>query len=283
MQSLSLGLAFSVLVPPARSLLSEFYNRRVRSFAGSTSPLVLAILALAIARTGGAGVVTDRTSRVVPITAGTPIRIDATIADVTITGSARPEVRIDVERRVPARDDLSKLPVTINESRDGVRVSVVQDHDARNPESRAVIAIAVPPEAVLESVRVFEGSVKLADLRGTCDVDLRRGTIDGERLAGRIRLESGLGGIEVRDSELTPGGAMRLRVFNGPVRVRFARPPANGRILAVTLNGAITSEIPLTMKDRFGPRFGESTLGSGDPVLSADVVKGDISLSVRKR
>jgi len=36
------------------------------------------------------------------------------------------------------------------------------------------------------------------------------------------------------------------------------------------------------MKDRFGPRFGESTIGSGDPVLSADVVKGDISLTLAK-
>jgi len=38
---------------------------------------------------------------------------------------------------------------------------------------------------------------------------------------------------------------MRLRVFNGPLRVRFARQPLNARILAVTLNGAISSEIEL--------------------------------------
>ena len=55
---------------------------------------------------------------------------------------------------------------------------------------------------------------------------------------------------------------MRLRVFNGPLRVRFAKPPANARILAVTFNGRLTSDIPLTMKDAFGPRFGETTLGT---------------------
>jgi len=76
---------------------------------------------------------------------------------------------------------------------------------------------------------------------------------------------------------------MRLRVFNGPLRVRFPRPPADARILALTLNGSIKSDIPLAMKDRIGPRFGESTLGSGDPVLSLDVVKGDISVMVDKR
>ena len=95
-----------------------------------------------------------------------------------------------------------------------------------------------------------------------------------------MRLEAGIGSLDLRQAELTPGGMMRLRVFNGPLRVRFARPPSSGRILAVTLNGTITSDVPLTMKDRFGPRFGETTIGSGDPVMSVDVVKGDITIKV---
>ena len=58
--------------------------------------------------------------------------------------------------------------------------------------------------------------------------------------------------------------------------------PENARILAVTLNGQIRSDIPLTMKDQFGPRFGETTLGNGEPVMSLDVVKGDIAISVAR-
>ncbi len=115
-----------------------------------------------------------------------------------------------------------------------------------------------------------------------CDVDVWRGAIEASGVAGRVRLESGIGSIDVTDAALTPGGMMRLRVFNGPLRVRFARPPANARILAVTFNGTITSDIPLTMKDQFGPRFGETTLGSGDPVMSIDVVTGDITIAIEK-
>ena len=268
----------------------EIYNRPV-GFAGCASAKALAgrsayaaatLLLTATLPVHGAGV-SDRTSRVLPMAAGTPIRIDATVADVVITGSLRHDLRVDVERRVPGRDDLAHLPVTIDSAPDGVHIAVVQERDARSPDLKAIITIAAPADADLRSVRVFEGSVRLTNLTRACDVDLRRGAIDADRLAGRIRLESGLGGIEVRDSELTPGGVMRLRVFNGPLRVRFARRPANARILAVTLNGAIASEIPLTIKDQFGPRFGESTLGSGNPLLSADVVKGDITLSVAKR
>ena len=241
-----------------------------------------ALLLLALVPVRGAAVVSDRTARVMPIAAGTPIRIDATVADVVITGSARTDLRIEVERRVPGRDDLARLPVTIDSGAGGVRIAALQEHDARNADLKAIITIAAPVDADLRSVRVFEGSVRLTNLQRACDVELRRGVIDGDRLAGRIRLESGLGGIEVRDSELTTDGVMRLRVFNGPLRVRFARQPTNARILAVTLNGAIASEIPLTVKDQFGPRFGESTLGTGNPLLSADVVKGDITFSVMK-
>ena len=133
---------------------------------------------------------------------------------------------------------------------------------------------------MFQAIRVFEGRVRLTNLRSACDVDLRRGAVEASALAGRIRLESGIGSIDVRDSELTPGGMMRLRVFNGPLRVRFPRMPASARVLAVTLRGTLTSDIPLTTKDQFGPRFGEATIGAGEPVLSMDVVNGDIAIRV---
>jgi hypothetical protein len=247
----------------------------VRRFAAAA----VALFAL-VRPTVGAGDVTDRTSRV--LAAGAPIAIDATIADVTITGSNRSDVQIEVERRAPARSDLARFPVTIDARPDRIRVAVVQERDGRDAALKSTVTIAAPIRSVLDAVRVFEGRVRLTNVKGACDVDVRRGAIDGTGLAGRVRLESGIGGVDLRNPDLTAGGMMRLRVFNGPLRVRFAQTPVNGRILAVTLNGAIKSDIPLAMKDQFGPRFGESTLGSGDPVLSMDVVKGDISLTVGK-
>ena len=222
----------------------------------------------------------DRLTRVVPISAGTPISVDATIATVTLTGSPRSDVRIEIVRRAPSAADLGRFPATIDARPDGLHIAVVQADDGRDAELSAEIAIEAPADAIVKALRVFEGRVRLVGLRAACNVDLRRGAIEASRLAGRIRLEAGIGGVDVRDSDLTPGGMMRLRVFNGPLHVRFARAPENVRVLALVFNGALTSDIPLTTKDRFGPRFGETTLGTGDPVLSLDVVKGDIAISV---
>ena len=50
----------------------------------------------------------------------------------------------------------------------------------------------------------------------------------------------------------------------------------DARVLALALNGTIKSSIPLTVKDKWGPRWGEATLGAGEPVISIDVITGAI-------
>ena len=241
---------------------------------------VACLVAIALTPVFGAADAVDRLSRTMSLVATGAILVDATIADLTITAADRPDVQIDIERHAPVRADFARFPAAIDPTDAGLHVSVVQGADARDARLKATITITAPAAAVFPSVRVFEGHVRISNVRSAADVDIERGTIEATRLAGRVRLESQMGGIDVRDAELTPNGMLRLRVFNGPLRVRFGRPPANARILAVTLNGGITSDIPLAMKDRFGPRFGETTIGTGDPVLSMDVVKGDIAVSV---
>ena len=49
--------------------------------------------------------------------------------------------------------------------------------------------------------------------------------------------------------------------------------------MALALNGTIQSTIPLTVKDAWGPRWSEATLGRGEPVISLDVVNGTIQLT----
>jgi len=228
--------------------------------------------------------VTDRIVRSVALPASRAVRVDATVADLTILGSNRSDVSVEIVRRAPTAADFAKYPVSIEQTADELRIRAVQAHegnDGRDAALRSEIVVRAPATARFHAVRVFEGRVRVSGLTDACDVDIRRGPIEAASLAGRIRLESGIGGVDVKDSTLTPGGMMRLRVFNGPLRVRFARPPASARILAVTLNGTIRSDIPLGMKDKFGPRFGEATLGAGDPVMSLDVVKGDITILVR--
>ena len=93
------------------------------------------------------------------------------------------------------------------------------------------------------------------------------GLIDGVTLAAprsSVFIESGDGGKAINAGG--DGGILR--------NVRGA-----ARILALALNGQITSSIPLTMRDTWGPRWGETTLGKGEPVISLDVVTGSIAIT----
>ncbi|HEY7290736.1 MAG TPA: hypothetical protein VH583_12945 [Vicinamibacterales bacterium] len=225
----------------------------------------------------------DRVARTLPLPPGRAVRVEATIADVTIVGSDRPDLAVEIMRRAPTSSDLARYPVVIDSSDDVVRIAAVQTNDGRDARLKTEMVIRAPSAARLDAVRVFEGRVRLSDLTAACDVDIQRGNIEANALSGRVRLESGVGSVALTDAALVAGGMLRLRTFNGPVRLQFARPPDNARILALTFNGVITSDIPLSLRDTFGPRFGETTIGTGDPVVSIDAVKGDIAISVDRR
>jgi hypothetical protein len=97
-------------------------------------------------------------------------------------------------------------------------------------------------------------------------------------LSGTLRLETGIGSIVLNRTRLSLNGLLRLRTFNGDVRLTLAERPPDARILALALNGTIRSDIPLTTKDTWGPRWSETTLGRGEPVISLDVVTGTIEI-----
>ena len=76
-------------------------------------PLIAALISCASVATGTAET-RDRVTRVLPFEPGVPIRVDASIADVTITGSNRPDVLVDVVRRElsqPGQQLAHSLPI----------------------------------------------------------------------------------------------------------------------------------------------------------------------------
>jgi hypothetical protein len=86
----------------------------------------------------------------------------------------------------------------------------------------------------------------------------------------------------VERGSLSRDGLIRLRTFNGDVALELASRPEHARVLALSMGGSIDSEIPLTRRERWGPRWAEATIGDGEPVISVDVVNGNIAITVAK-
>jgi hypothetical protein len=205
---------------------------------------------------------------------GASISVESTVGDVEIRGWDKRDLAIEID--APAA-----LEPRVDEAPTMVRISAVQPGGAMDRSVRTRIVIRTPADATFEAVRLLDGRLTLEALSGAVNADVRQGSIEATRVGGRLRLETGFGDVNVKSATLDAAGLLRLRAFNGTVRLTFARTPADARILALTFNGKIQSDIPLARKEAFGPRFGEATLGKGEPVVSIDVITGDIIITSR--
>jgi DUF4097 and DUF4098 domain-containing protein YvlB len=222
--------------------------------------------------------VSDRQSQVVTLSAAKPLSIDITIGNVRIEGSNRLDAEIIVERRAPAAAQLVRVPLAIEDTAARVSVRALQTDGTTDPALRADVTVRVPRAALIDRVQVLEGKISVQGFSGQLSADIRRGPIDGRDLSGTLRLEAGIGSVTLTGVRLSANGLLRLRTFNGDVRLSLAERPADARIMALALNGQVRSDIPLRVRDTWGPRWAEATLGKGEPVISLDVVTGMVEI-----
>ena len=234
-------------------------------------------IVLAVALVAAADV-SDRQTRVIPLPPGKPLSIEVTIGTVRIDGWDKPDVEIIVERRAPDNAQFARVPLTIDDSPARLSVRALQTENTTDPACRTDVTIRVPRTALLDRVQVLEGRIAIDGLSGSLTADIRRGPIDGKNVSGTLRLEAGIGSVTISEARLSETGLLRLRSFNGDVRLSLAARPVNARIMALALNGHVKSDIPLTRRDTWGPRWGEATLGKGEPVISIDVVTGMVEI-----
>lgn len=242
--------------------------------------MLAALLAVGAAAAPAFADVSDRVARTLALPPGASITLQITVGDVRVSGWDRQDVSLEVVRKAPTKAQLERIQVQVDETSEALTIRALQAEGGRDAALRTDVVLRVPFTATLRDVAAFEGRMELWELRGDCSAHLERGDIFTKDLGGTIRLETAIGNITLEGSRLSPEGFMRLRTFNGNVALELASRPQNARILALALGGKVTSDIPLTLRERWGPRFGEATLGTGEPLISIDVVNGDISIKV---
>ena len=241
--------------------------------------LDLRVLLILAAAAPAAADATDRTTRIVPLAPGTPVSIQVTVGEIQITGWDRPQVSVDIVRHAPSAQQFPRIPLGIDTTAEGVVIRAVQLDEGRDASLRTDVIVHMPSDARLREVSLFEGRLEITGLVGSCSAHVERGDVVARNVRGVIRVETGMGNIRLEQATLTRDGLMRLRTFNGDVTVALAARPANARILALSMGGTIASDIPLNRQERWGPRWGEATLGTGEPVISIDVVNGNIAIT----
>ncbi len=206
------------------------------------------------------------------------VAVTASVGDITVSGWQQPDTQIDIERRAETSAGLERVQPVIEQADGRLTISALQAGDAFDRSTKTSIRIQTPSSTAFESISLLDGRISLTNLAHQTSALCRDGGISASKLRGAVRLETSTGDIKVDEATLDRTGFIRLRAFNGKVALQLASRPRDARILALTFNGTIASDIPLQMKDRFGPRFGEATLGNGEPMISIDVVTGNIEI-----
>ena len=239
------------------------------------------MLLLVVLLAGSARAATDRQTRTFPWSATRTLTLELTVGEVRILGSDRPDIEVAVQRTAPTTEGLGQVPVDVEDTPERVSIRATQNGGGTDPAFRTDVVLRVPAAAIVERVRVMEGKLAVEQFRGALSAEVRRGPIDAVNVSGTLRLETGIGSVTLRNARLVPGGLLRLRAFNGDVRLQMPGAPANARVMALALNGTIQSDIPMTTRDTWGPRWSEATLGKGEPVISIDVVTGKVEIRTR--
>ena len=186
-------------------------------------------IALAVALALGATVdVTDRQTQTIPLPPGKPLSIEVTVGTVRIDGWDKPEVEIVVQRHAPDKAQLARVALAIEDTPARVSVRALQTENTTDPALRAEVTVRVPRNALIDRVQVLEGRIAVEGFNGTLTGDIRRGPIDGKNVSGTLRLEAGIGAVTITEARLSEKGLLRLRSFNGDVRLSLAGP-SSGR------------------------------------------------------
>jgi hypothetical protein len=225
---------------------------------------------------------TGQTNRVFTIPEPATVSVEVSSGSVMISGWDRSETAVDVVTKAPP-GRMSEVQPVLEQDGPALRVTARQIEERPDPSVTTAVAIKAPFATRFDPLHVTRGRIVLTGLRGVVSAKTDDGDLVATDMAGTMRLETTLGTVVVNGARATPGGLIRLRAFHGDVKLRLEPLPSDARILASTFNGKISSDIPLRGKDGFGVRFAEATLGRGEPVISIDVVTGNVVISTGSR
>jgi hypothetical protein len=112
------------------------------------------------------------------------------------------------------------------------------------------------------------GPVRASTVNGAVEVSTRNGPVNASTVNGDI---------DVRMSELAGDGGMKFSTVNGSITIET--PAAlNANVEMETMHGSISSDFPVQLSGRFGPRHARGTIGTGGRSIEMETLNGSVEL-----
>lgn len=222
------------------------------------------------------------------VAAGKTIEIKGVNGDIRAGIATGNQVEVTAVKRA-RRSDPESVEIKVVESSDGVTICALypsrrqvntcdSSHNGQSTENNDVsvtFTVKVPAGVKFEGSTV-NGSVTATGLRADASASTVNGSVEVET-TGAAEAETVNGDVKVQMGRIAGTGEMEFSTVNGGIDVTI--PDGVGLdVSASTTNGDISTDFPLTVRGRFGPRHLSGTIGGGGRSLSLTTVNGSIAL-----
>jgi hypothetical protein len=224
---------------------------------------------------------------------GKAIEIKGINGEITAVAASGNEVRVSAEK-TGRRSDPDDVKIEVVEHDGGVTICAVYPSgrggenecrpgsggrmNVRDNDVNVDFRVEVPAGVVFVA-RNVNGGVTATSLQS----DVRAWTVNGGidvRTSGIVQANSVNGAITAAMGGSAWSGTLEFETVNGSIAVEIGGE-LNAEVRASTVNGGISTDFPLTIQGRFGPRRLNGTVGSGGRTLSLTTVNGEIELKKR--
>jgi hypothetical protein len=246
------------------------------------------------------------------VASGNWFRLASVNGPVTVEASSDNMVHVRAEKDVGSRGRTSDVAFQVIQDGGDVRVCALwrndvcdddglhnrrdrDDDDDRNRRDVKVRFTVKIPSGVRVSAGTVNGEMRVRDVSSDVRASTVNGRVEVRNVGGEVRASTVNGGVDVttrngpvdastvngtvdvRMTALTREGDMKFSTVNGDVIVET---PASldARVRLGTLHGSISSDYPVQLSGRFGPRRAEGTIGRGGREIEMETVNGSVEL-----
>lgn len=228
------------------------------------------------------------------IAAGKTIELVGVNGSIDASGNSGPQVLVNASKH-GRKSDPQEVEIRVVEHSDGVTICAIYPSSRRGEENECkpggrgrtntrnndveVEWTVRVPRGVLFVGRTVNGDVLARGLTAAAEAYTVNGDITVETTSwAQASTVNGSIGASV-GSTLWDGDA-EFNTVNGRITVDLPRD-ASFAVHASTVNGSMSTDFPLTVRGKWGPKRMSGTVGEGGRTLSLSTVNGDMTLRRR--
>ena len=164
-----------------------------------------------------------------------------------------------------------------NENHTSVKITIRVPRSVRVGAHSVNGGVSVREVGAEVRANTVNGGVVVRNTSGPVHANTVNGGVDVNTSVGPVSAETVNGNVDARMATLQGDDDMDFKTVNGSVSI-YVPAQFDGRFRFDTVHGGISSDFPLTISGKWGPRHASGTIGSGGRDVRASSVNGSIEL-----